>query len=275
MAIRSIASARLSFGLVTVPVNIYPTGQAGEKISFNWLHKECGHRLKQQYYCPQHNKSLGKADKVKGYEFEKGQYVVFTPDELKVLDAKANQTIEIMEFVPEDSVGRLYLNKIYFLGPDDGGDKPYRLLSAALTKTRKVAIARYKARGKQYLVAIRPEGQGLVMEDLYYAHERKSFKEVPIGKASVTPKELDLAIQVIKSAEAKSFQPGKYKDEVRERVLKQIRKKINGQDITRLEETPEKKVVDLMEALKASLGGNAGTTRLRRASRNRVKRKAK
>ncbi|MEZ4749535.1 MAG: Ku protein [Bdellovibrionota bacterium] len=272
MAIRSIATARLSFGLVTVPVNIYPTGQAGEKISFNWIHKGCGHRLKQQYFCPQHNKTLGKDDKVKGYQFEKGEYVLFTPDELKVLEAKANQTIEIVEFVPEDSVSRLYLNKVYFLGPDKGGDKPYRLLSAALQKTKKVAIARYKARGKQYLVAIRPEDKGLVMEDLFYQHERKSFKEVPIGTASITAKELDLAVKVIKSAEAKNFQPGKYKDEVRERVLKQIRKKIAGQDITRVEETPEKKVIDLMEALQASLGGN---TRLRRASRTRPKRKAK
>ncbi|MCB0403178.1 MAG: Ku protein [Bdellovibrionales bacterium] len=272
MAIRSIATARLSFGLVTVPVNIYPAGEAGEKISFNWLHKGCGHRLKQQYFCPQHSKTLTKDDKVKGYQFEKDEYVVFTPDELRVLEAKANQTIEIVEFVPADSVTRLYLNKVYFLGPDKGGDKAYRLLSAALNKTHKVAIARYKARGKQYLVAIRPESKGLIMEDLFYQHERRSFKDVPIGNAAVTPKELELAVKVIKSAEVKSFQPAKYKDEVRERLLKQIRKKIAGQDITRIEQAPEKKVIDLMEALQASLGGNA---RLRRASRTRTKRKPK
>jgi len=254
MAPRAIASVKLSFGLVTIPVNIFTAGESTTRISFNWLHKKCGNRLRMQYYCPQDGDVVEKDERIKGYEFQKGEYVLFTPEELKVLEAKGTQTIDIAEFVPLDQVDRLYLEKVYYLGPDKGGDKAYHLLGAALRKTKRAAVAEYNARGKQYLVLIRPMGEkGLVMEQLHYHDEIKPFSEVPLGSASLKQTELKLAVQIVQQASSARFKPHQYKDEVRQRVLKTIQKKVDGEDITKIKASPQKKVIDLMDALKQSL----------------------
>jgi len=254
MSARPIQSATLSFGLVSVPVQLYSSAESRASISFNWLHKACGSRLKQQYVCKQDGTVVENEDRVKGYEFGKGQYVTFTPDELKALEEQKRDSIDIAEFVPADQVGRQFVNRIYYLGPDKGGARAYRLLSAALRETGLSAIARHSARGKQYLVLIRPEGDGLVLEQLYYADEVRPFSEVPLGESELKPEELTLAVQFIRQAAGDTFDPGKYQDDVRKRILEQIERKIQGQEITATpEEEPQAQIIDLMEALKQSL----------------------
>jgi DNA end-binding protein Ku len=254
MSARPISAATVSFGLVSVPVKLYSTGESSARISFNWLHKDCGSRLRQQYVCRQHGDVVEKDDMVKGYEFAKDQYVVFSTDELKALEEQNTESVEITEFVPAEQVDRLYLSKAYYLGPDKGGERAYRLLSRALRETGLTAVAKYAARGKQYLVLVRPEQDGLVLEQLYYADEVKSFSEVPIGDGAVKEEELALAVQLIRQSASEEFRPEAYQDEVRQRTLEQIERKVAGEEITtRPVEEPQTQIIDLMEALKASL----------------------
>lgn len=254
MSARAIGTATVSFGLVSVPVKLYSAGDSTASVSFNWIHKDCGSRLKQQYICARDGVVVEKDDMVKGYEFAKDQYVLFTTDELKALDQKADSTIEIVEFVPADQVGKVYLDKVVYLGPEKGGDRAYRLLSAAMRETGLSALGRYAARGKQYLVLLSPLQDGIVMEQLRYAHEIRTFDEIPVGEAEVKDQELKLAIQLIDQIRSAEFQPEKYKDEVRERQLELIQRKIEGEDITAAPaEAPQAQIIDLMAALKASL----------------------
>jgi len=275
MSARPIQSATLSFGLVSVPIQLYSSSESRANISFNWLHKECGSRLKQQYVCKQDNKLVENEDRVKGYEFGKNQYVTFTAEELKALEEQKRESIDIAEFVPADQVGRQWVSKIYYLGPDKGGGRAYRLLSAALRETGLSAIGRHSARGKQYLVLIRPEGEGLVMEQLYYADEIRPFSEVPLGEAELKAEELKLAVQFIRQASAQAFDPTKYEDDVRKRILEQIERKIAGQEITAApEEEPQTQIIDLMEALKRSLAqGDAGKEPTKAAEASRKPRR--
>src|SRR5438045_244756 len=134
MSAHPLGSATRSFGLVSVPIKLFSTGESSAAISFNWLHKKDGARLKQQYVCSKDGDKVEKDEMVKGYEFTKGQYVIFTPEELKALEEKSTNTVEITEFVPADQVDRKYVEKSYFLGPDKGGDRAYRLLAEALKR---------------------------------------------------------------------------------------------------------------------------------------------
>jgi DNA end-binding protein Ku len=259
MSARPIATATVSFGLVSVPVKLYSTGESGRKISFNWLHEDCGTRLKQQYFCPSDGEIVERANMIKGYEFAKEQYVTFKPEELKALEEQASQSIDITEFVPAEQIERIYLDKPYYLGPDKGGERAYRLLAAALRKTGRAAIAKYASRGKQYLVMVRPMDDGLIMEQLLYPQEIRAFSEVPCGEGEVKPQELELAVQLIEQAATDDFKPENYRDEVRERVLALIQQKVDGEEIT-LAPTAEPKtqILDLMAALKASLATDGG-----------------
>jgi DNA end-binding protein Ku len=254
MSARPIATATVSFGLVSVPVKLYSAGEPGRRISFNWLHEQCGTRLKQRYYCPKDDETVERADMVKGYEFAKDQYVVFKPEELKAMEEQASQSIDITEFVPADQVERIYLDKPYYLGPEKGGERAYRLLSAALRKTGRAAIAKYASRGKQYLVMVRPMENGLIMEQLLYPQEIRPFSEVPLEDGAVKDQELELAVQLIEQAATDEFRPENYRDEVRERVLALIQQKVDGEEITVAPaEEPQTQIIDLMAALKASL----------------------
>jgi DNA end-binding protein Ku len=260
MAARPISTAYISFGLVTIPIKLYSASQTSESISFRMLHKDCGTPLKQQYICPKDNATVERDQVVKGYEFAKDQYVLFTPEELKAVEEEATKTISITEFVPYESVDSLYYDKAYYLGPDKGGDKAYRLLGEAMKKTGLAGLASYAARGKQYLVMIRPCDEGLVMQQLRYADEVKPFSEVPLGEAApVKDAELNLAVQLIQQSVAEGFHPENYKDEVRKRVQEIIRQKVEGQEVTLAPEEPVvAPVIDLMEALKASLAQASG-----------------
>ena len=255
MAARSIATATISFGLVSVPVNIFSSSESKASVSFNMLHKKCSSRLKQQYICPKDNEIVTRDEMVKGYEFAKDQYVVLTPEELKALEEKATGTIDVLEFVPLAQVAREYVDRIYYLGPDKGGDRAYRLLSAALQESGKAALGQYAARGQQHLVLLRPLDGRLVMEQLHYADEVRPTSEVPIPEGEVKDAELKLALMLIDQTSNENFEPAKYKDTVRERVLDTIQQKIDGQDITTGANitTGGDKIIDLMEALKASL----------------------
>jgi DNA end-binding protein Ku len=255
MAARSIATATISFGLVSVPVSIYSSSESKASVSFNMLHKKCGTRLKQQYICPKESEVVSREETVKGYEFAKDQYVVLSPEELKALEEKATSTIDVTEFVPLSEVDREYVDKVYYLGPDKGGDRAYRLLAAAMKETGKAALGQYAARGQQHLVLLRPLNGVLVMEQLHYADEIRPTTEVTVPPGEVKDAELKLATQLIEQTSNETFEPTKYKDTVRERVLETIQRKIEGQDITG-EAAPaaaDTKMLDLMQALKASL----------------------
>ena len=263
MPARSIGTATISFGLVSVPVNIYSSSESKASVSFNMLHKKCGTRLKQQYICPKDdNEVVTRDDTVKGYEFAKDQYVVLTPEELKALEEKATSTIDVVEFVPLAGVDREYLEKVYYLGPDKGGDRAYRLLAAALKQSGKAALGQYAARGQQHLVLLRPLNGVLVMEQLHYADEVRPTTEVTIPAGEVKDAELKLAMQLIDQTSNEEFEPTKYKDTVRERTLETIQRKIDGQDITGdIAPIGDTKMLDLMEALKASLAGDKKPTK--------------
>lgn len=273
MSARPIASATVSFGLVSVPVNLYSSAESTSKVTFNWLHNDCGSRLKQQYVCKQDGDVVEREDMIKGYEFAKGKYVTFAPDELKALEEQATASIEITEFVPADQIDRAYLSKLYYLGPDKGGDRAYRLLGKAMAETGLAALAKYAARGKQYLVLVRPMGEGLAMEQLHYQHELRDFSEVPLGEGEVKEEELKLAVQLIKQAASEEFRPDNYEDDVRNRMLEQIQRKVDGEEITAAPtEEPQTQIIDLMEALKASLS-QSGTSAEKKSAKSASKRK--
>jgi DNA end-binding protein Ku len=224
------------------------------------LHKSCGTRLKQQYICPKDGGVVERDEITKGYEFAKGQYVTFTPEEIKALDEKATNSIDIVEFVPLDSVDRMYLDKVYYLGPDKGGDRAYRLLGEALKATGRAAVGQYSARGKQHLVLLRPLDGVLVMEQLHYSAELRPVSEVPHPDTPVKDVELALARQLIEQSSTDEFRPENYRDTVRERVLEAIQQKVEGQEITADVAPPETKIIDLMDALKASLAKKGAST---------------
>ena len=256
MSARSIANGTISFGLVSIPVKLFSATQSSSAISFNLLHAACGGRVKQQYICPTEDNLVVERDQmVKGYEFAKDRYVTFTPEELKGLEEKASQQIEISEFVPTEKIDPVYFDKAYYLGPEKGADRAYRLLAEAMRRSGKTALARYAARGKQYVVQLRPlpEG-GLVMQQLLYADEVRSFSEVPYEAGEVKEAEIGLAQQIIDQISTDEFHPEKYEDEVRKRVQEQIQRKVEGQEmVLDSPEKPATQIIDLMEALKASL----------------------
>jgi DNA end-binding protein Ku len=257
MAARSIASLTISFGMVSIPVKLYSATEASRAISFNMLHKACGSRLKQQYICVKEEVVVPREETVKGYEFAKDQYVMFTPEELKALEETGTHTAEIVEFVPLKTVDPVYFDKAYYLGPDKGGAKPYALLARALRESGRCALGRWAARGKQYIVMIRPVEdlvEGLVMQQLLYAGEVRALRDIDIPKMDVKPQELKLAQQLIEQQSADKFDPKQYTDEVRTRIEAAVQKKVEGQEIT-MAEQPEQgaQVIDLMEALRASL----------------------
>src|SRR5712672_4460144 len=171
MAARSIATLTVSFGLVSIPVKLFSATEASRAISFNLLHKGCGSRLRQQYICVKEEVPVPREDMVKGYEFAKDQYVMFSPDELKALEETGTQSAEVTEFVPIESIDPVFFDKAYYLAPDKFGAKPYALFARALRESKRCALGRWAARGEQYIVMIRPVDDGLVMQQLLYAGE--------------------------------------------------------------------------------------------------------
>jgi len=260
MPARAIGTATISFGLVSIPVKLYTSTESGSDVSFNMLHGACGSRLKQQYICTKDGEIVERDQTVKGYEFAKGQYVTFTAEELKALDAVATNSIELAEFVPAKAVDPLLVEKSYYVGPDKGGERAYKLLAEAMIQSGLIGVASYSARGKQYVVAVRPYQNGLVVHQLRYAEEIKAWAEVPIPDLpELKPSELALAQQLIAQITHETFDASRYRDDVKARMMEMIQAKVDGQEITAAPEAPQGKIIDLMEALKASLGMSGAT----------------
>lgn len=256
MAARSIASLTLSFGLVSIPVRLYSATESASSIKFNLLAKD-GSRLKQQYVSEKDQKLVPRADMVKGYEFEKDHFVLFTPEELKALEEGSSPTIDIVAFIPEKAVNPIYYDKAYLLAPDKRGGKPYALLAEAMRKSGRCALAKWAWKTKQYVVQVRPAEDGLVLQQLLYADEVRSLKDLNVEKVAVSPAELQLALQLIDQISEDTYDPTKYEDEEKKRVLAAIEEKIQGKQVVASahnEEPQGGQIIDLMDALKASLG---------------------
>jgi DNA end-binding protein Ku len=259
MAARATGSGTISFGLVSIPFKLY-TAVSPQSISFNQLHKKCGGRIRQQLYCPVDDEIVQRNDLVKGFEYQKDKYVQFTDEELKKLEAERTDRVDIVEFVPEETVDLLYVEKSYFLGPDKGGDRAYRLLADAMTRMNRIAVGRLGTRGKEQLVLLRPYQGGLLLHHVYYADEVRSFDEVDRpGKIEFKPVEEDLADKLVEQLSVDAFRPEQYHDEYRDRVLSAVEQKAAGQEISALPEQPQAQIIDLFEALKRSLSKAEGT----------------
>lgn len=255
MAARSLASLSLTFGLVSIPVKLYTATDSGSTVRFNLLSKD-GSRLKQQYVSEQTREVVPREEMVKGYEFEKDQFVIFSPDELKALEESASHIVEIVSFVPEKGVDPIYYDKTYFIAPDKRGGKPYSLLRAAMAKTGQCAIAKWASKGKSHMVQIRPIEGGLVFQQLLFADEVRSIDELHVEDVAVSEAEMKLAIQLIEQASEDHYDASQYRDEEKERVLAAIDAKIAGKEIISqepVEISPSGQVIDLVEALKKSL----------------------
>jgi DNA end-binding protein Ku len=253
---RSIASLTISFGLVAIPVKLYSATVSSEKISFNLLRQKDGSRVKQQYIAVADGKPVERSEMVKGYEFAKDQYVMFTNEELKALEDATTHAIDIGQFVPLETVDPVYFDGTYYLAPDKGGAKPYTLLSTALRKAGQCAVGRWVTRGKEHIVIIRPMEDGLAMHQLHFKEQVRELKDLGIEPAQVSEPELKLAQQLIDHLAAKRFDPNEYHDEFKGRVEAAIQKKVEGKQIS-LAEAPVAagggNVIDLMEALRASI----------------------
>lgn len=225
------------------------------------VHKECGSPLKQQYICPKDGRTVEREDIAKGYEYVKDKFVLFTPEEIKAVEEEATRAIAIMEFVPMVAVDPVYFDKPYYLGPEKNSERAYRLLSEAMKQTGVAGLAQYAARGKQYLVMLRPMEGGLAMQQLRYAEEVRPFAEIGAPQTEVKPEELQLALQLMQQTMKQEFHPERYQDTVKKRMQEIIQQKVEGQEITFAPgEAPKAQIIDLMEALKASLGSEAEET---------------
>ncbi|TGP40309.1 Ku protein [bacterium M00.F.Ca.ET.228.01.1.1] len=259
MVARSIASLSLSFGLVSIPVRLYSATDASESISFNLLGPD-GSRVQQQYVSKATGKVVQRADMQKGYEFEKDRFVVFTKDELKALEESPSHIVEILAFLPDRSIDPVFYDKAYFIAPDKRGGKPYSLLKRALLQSSRCALASWNWKGKTHMVQVRATDDGLVFQQLLWGDAVRSLKDLNIEDVPITDNELQLALKIIEQGEAESYDPGQYEDKEKKRVLEAIDAKIAGKQIV----TPEEEsaadtgqVIDLMEALRASLARNA------------------
>jgi DNA end-binding protein Ku len=253
MAARSTGSTTISFGLVSIPIKLYTATQS-QSVGFNMLHQECGSRVKQQLMCPVHERVIERDETVKGFEVSKGQYVVFSGEELAKLEAEKTNTVEIVEFVPAASVDFVQIEKTTYLGPDKGGHKAYNLLGHAMRQTEVVAVGRYNARGKSYVVMIRPYQKGLALHQLYYADEVRPFDDVEIGDdVRFSSAEEDLAEKLIETLRQDAFDPTRYRDDYSDRVREAAEQKAEGMEITTSPEQPPAQIIDLFEALKRSL----------------------
>jgi DNA end-binding protein Ku len=275
---RSMWSGAISFGLVNVPVKLYSAVNR-KTVRFNQLNAKTGHRVAQKRVDSVTNEEVPFEDIVKGYELTKERYVVITPEELEGLDPEKTRTIDIEDFVDLEDIDPIYYDHPYYLVPDKGAAKAYGLLLQAMEESEKVAIARVVIRSKEQLVAIRPAPGGvLTMETMLFADEvvpTEDIDDLPEAKElKVSDREVKMAQQLIDSLSS-DFEPGKYRDEYREKVLELIERKASGEEIAVQPEAPEpKKVPDLMAALEASLAAVKGDSAGDGKSESKPKRKS-
>ncbi|HUN72118.1 MAG TPA: Ku protein [Steroidobacteraceae bacterium] len=262
MAARSIASLTIAFGLVAIPVKLYSATVSSERLRFHLLHAKDGSRLKQQYVCAEEQRVVGRDEIVKGYEFAKDQYVMFTPEELQALEEAGTHSVDIAQFVPLAAVDPVYFERTYYLAPDQGGAKPFTLFATALRETGRCAVGRWASHGRAHVVILRPLENALALHQLHFAPEVQPVAALGVESAKVREGELKLARQLIEQQSAETFDPAAYPDEVRARVEEAIQRKVEGQEVTVAEPgpAPAGNVVDLMSALKASLERGSKTS---------------
>ncbi|WP_321818735.1 MULTISPECIES: Ku protein [unclassified Paraburkholderia] len=260
MPARSIASLSLSFGLVSIPVKLYTATESSSDVRFHMLAPD-GSRVKQQYVSEKTGGVVERSSMNKGYEFEKDRFVVFTPDELKALEDGASHVVEIMAFIPEKAINPVFYDKAYFIAPDKRGGKPYSLLQKALAVSGRCALAKWASKGRTRIVQVRPEEDGLVFQQLLYADEVRSLSDLHIEHIEVSASELKLALQIIEQGAEENYDPAAYEDEEKKRVLAAIDEKIEGKQVVTHEPAEATaaggQVIDLMDALRASLKGTA------------------
>ncbi|MDI1477976.1 Ku protein [Polyangium sp. y55x31] len=253
MAARSTGTGTISFGLVSIPVKLY-TATSSHGVGFHMLHKKCGTRVKQQLFCPYDREVVERSDTMRGFEYAREQYVEVTDQDLDAVRAERTDRIDIVEFVPAETVDLLYVDKTNYLGPDKGGARAYKLLADAMERTKKIAVGRYGVRGKDQLVLLRPYKGGLIMHQVYYADEVRPFEEIaPPAKVDFRPQEEDLADRLIGELSADAFHPENFHDQYQERLTGLIEKKVAGQEISLPPAEPQAQIIDLFEALKQSL----------------------
>jgi DNA end-binding protein Ku len=272
MALRPLRNANISFGLVSIPVRFY-TATKSEDVHFNLLHESCGTRVNRKWWCPHHEKIVSADELIRGYAVSKSKYVTFTDEEIDALESDDNRALDITEFVSLDQIDPVFFEKAYFLGPAPGGGKTYKLLASAMKKEGKVALARWVSANREHLVVLRPYEQGLVLHTMYYADEVRDFGAIDLEAGPVKEKEIKLAEMLIAELTEKKFNPLQYKDEYRARLLERIRGKSHGKEIVGEEEEEEVKggeVIDIMEALRRSLGGGAAKSRKRAPAKRTV-----
>lgn len=277
MALRPLRSATISFGLVAIPVKFY-TATRQEDISFNLIHESCGSRVNRKYWCPEHEEIVEYDELVRGYQINKGKYVIFTDEELEALESDDDRALDITEFLDLDQIDPVFFERAYFLGPAAGGNKTYRLLASAMKKQNKVALARWVSSNRENLVILRPFQDGIILHTMYYADEVRDFAQLDLDEAPVRDKEIKLAEMLINELSEKKFDPLKYKDEYRSRLMERIEAKSKGQDIIVQKEEEEEaggEVVDIMEALRRSLEGGGKPARGRAVSEKAASSKKK
>ena len=244
----------ISFGLVNIPIKMFAATEEKD-IHFRYIHKECSTPLKYEKHCPTCNKEVKEEEIVRGYEYETGHFIIINETDLIALKSEVEEkSIEILDFINLAEIDPIYYDKSYYLAPQDTGGKAYNLLRQSMNDTGKIALAKMTIRNKQTLAALRVYNKVLVLETIFYPDEIRPVSEVPgiSEQQGVNEKELDIATQLITNLTA-PFEPEKYKDNYREALRELINKKIEGREIEVAPEAPHRNVIDLMEALQASL----------------------
>jgi DNA end-binding protein Ku len=247
----SVWKGHLTFGLISIPVHMSAAAR-GERISFNQLHKVCHSRLKQPLFCPVCNRNVERSEIVKGYEYEKDQYVLFSEEELDKIEPSSARVMEILEFVKLDEMDPLYFDSSYYIAPEEGGVKAYQLLMKAMQESGYGAIAKLTMHQREHIVIIRPGSKGMTLHTMFYSNEIRKADAIPTDKVEIKEQEKKLAEQLIQSLAA-PFQPEKYRDEYQENVKGMIAAKLKGQEVAEAPQPHMAPVIDLMEALKKSL----------------------
>jgi DNA end-binding protein Ku len=247
----SVWKGHLTFGLVSLPVRLF-TAARSESLSFNQLHKHDNSRIKQVIYCQTEDKPIPRDEIVKGYEYEKGKYVVVEDEDIKKVAPKTAKVMEIQEFVKADDVDPVYLESSYYMAPDEGGEKPYALLFEALKETKYYAVAKIAMHNREHIVIVRPGERGMVLHTMYYADEVRRTEEFRTDTSKVSEREMNLAKMLVESLAAE-FEPEKYHDAYRTNLRKMIDAKVEGHKVVETPEAHIAPVIDIMEALKKSL----------------------
>jgi DNA end-binding protein Ku len=247
----SVWKGHLTFGLISIPVRLF-TAARGERVSFNQLHKVCNTRLKMPLSCPTCNRVVERSEIVKGFEHEKDQYVLFTEEELDKIEPPSAKVMEILEFVKMKEVDPLYFDASYYVGPEEGGTKAYKLLMLAMEESGHAAIAKVTMHQREHIVVVRPRAKGLTLHTMFYNSEIRAAETLSTDDVQLKDQEKKLAHQLIESLAA-PFEAQKYRDEYQENVKAMIAAKLKGQQVTEVRQPQLAPVIDLMEALKKSI----------------------